>query len=115
MQLFPCPFCGLRDETEFTFGGEAGKARPEPAGAVSAEDWAGFLHLHANPKGASREIWVHNPCGEFFLMERNTATHAVGAGRSQRRNTVDAVPGLEGDASSDTGGGQATFTVEARS
>ena len=25
MQLFPCPFCGPRDETEFTFATEAGK------------------------------------------------------------------------------------------
>ncbi|RUX65781.1 sarcosine oxidase subunit delta, partial [Mesorhizobium sp. M7A.F.Ca.US.014.04.1.1] len=27
MQLFPCPFCGPRDETEFYYGGDAGNAR----------------------------------------------------------------------------------------
>lgn len=77
MQRFPCPFCGPRDETEFHFGGEAGKVRPEPAASVSAEDWGHYLHAASNSRGFSREIWVHQTCGEFFLMERDTVTHAV--------------------------------------
>ena len=77
MQLFPCPFCGPRDETEFQFATEAGKTRPEPAADVSAERWAHYLHFKDNPKGAAREIWLHATCGEFFLMERDTVTHAV--------------------------------------
>ncbi len=84
MQIFPCPFCGSRDETEFTFGGEAGKVRPAPADAVSPEDWSRFLHLHPNPRGAVREIWRHDTCGEFFLMERDTLTHRVSATYSLR-------------------------------
>ena len=79
MQLFPCPFCGPREETEFSFGGEAGKARPEPAADVTPETWAQFLYLHPNPRGPAREIWVHNTCGEFLLMERDTVSHAVRA------------------------------------
>ena len=86
MQLFPCPFCGPRDETEFHFGGEAGKHRPQPAGEVSPESWAGFLHFDANPKGASREIWVHLTCGEFFLMERDTVSHEVKGSQSLRED-----------------------------
>ena len=77
MQLFPCPFCGPRDETEFQFATEAGKARPEPAAEVSAERWAKYLYLKNNPKGATREVWLHATCGEFFLMQRDTVTHAV--------------------------------------
>lgn len=77
MQLFSCPFCGPRDETEFFFAAEAGKVRPEPAESVSAERWASYLYMNSNPKGISREIWVHLTCGEFFLMERDTLTHAV--------------------------------------
>lgn len=80
MQLFPCPFCGLRDETEFAFATEAGKARPEPAAEVSAEAWARYLHVGDNPKGATREVWLHVTCGEFFVMERDTVTHAVKEG-----------------------------------
>ena len=84
MQLFPCPFCGPRVETEFHFGGEAGKTRPEPAAEVSDERWATYLHGAANPKGATREIWVHLTCGEFFLMERDSLTHAVVGSQSLR-------------------------------
>lgn len=81
MQLFSCPFCGERDETEFTFCAEAGKTRPEPAAEVSADAWAGYLYLGDNPKGAAREIWQHATCGEFFLMERDTVSHAVAGSR----------------------------------
>lgn len=77
MQLFPCPFCGPRDEKEFHYGGEAGNLMPEGPD-VTAEQWADYLHMRANPKGATKEIWVHMTCGEFFAMERDTVTHEVG-------------------------------------
>lgn len=100
MQMFPCPFCGPRDEAEFSFGGEAGKARPEPAGAVSPETWSGFLYLHSNPRGFSREIWLHASCGEFFLMERDTGDHAVHASHSLRKadTTATAAAPHDGEA-----------------
>ena len=85
MQLFPCPFCGLRAETECHFGAEAGKTRPEPAADVSAADWARYLHAKKNPKGPAREIWVHETCGEFFLLERDTVTHEVTGSQSLRK------------------------------
>jgi sarcosine oxidase subunit delta len=81
MQLFPCPFCGPRDETEFHYGGEAGTVRPEGTD-VSADDWARYLYMRANPKGRAREIWVHLTCGEFFVMERDSITHEVLASRA---------------------------------
>ena len=84
MQLFSCPICGPRDETEFVFGAEAGKTRPEPAADVSAEAWSRYLHFAGNPKGATREIWLHTPCGEFFAMERDTVSHAVAGSRALR-------------------------------
>jgi heterotetrameric sarcosine oxidase delta subunit len=76
VQLFPCPFCGSRDETEFHYGGEAGNARPEGAD-TSAADWARYLYMRTNPKGGTREIWVHLTCGEFFVMERDSVSHEV--------------------------------------
>ncbi|RIK89030.1 MAG: sarcosine oxidase subunit delta [Hyphomicrobiales bacterium] len=84
MQLFSCPFCGPRDETEFLFGAEAGKRRPEPAAEVSARAWGEHLHFAGNPKGPAREIWLHLTCGEFFAMERDTVSHAVSATRALR-------------------------------
>lgn len=82
MQLFPCPFCGPRDETEFHFGAEAGKTRPEPAGDVSPERWAEYLYMKKNPKGVTSEVWMHTTCGEFFLMERDTVSHEVTGARA---------------------------------
>lgn len=84
MQLFPCPFCGPREETEFVFATEAGKARPEPAGEVAAQAWADYLYVGENRKGPAREVWLHVTCGEFFLMERDTVSHAVSASRALR-------------------------------
>jgi sarcosine oxidase subunit delta len=82
MQLFECPFCGWRDETEFHYGGDAGKSRPQPAagtsaGQISADDWAHYLYFHKNLKGRTREIWLHLTCSEFFVMERDSVTHEV--------------------------------------
>lgn len=76
MQLFPCPFCGPRGETEFHYGGEAGNTRPDGAD-VTADNWANYLHMRANPKGVLQEVWVHATCGEFFVMSRDSATNAV--------------------------------------
>ncbi len=43
----------------------------------SDEAWAEYLYFNANPKGASREMWLHLTCMESFAMTRDTATHAV--------------------------------------
>ncbi|WP_342077318.1 sarcosine oxidase subunit delta [Yoonia sp. SS1-5] len=77
MQVFPCPFCGLRDEREFRYIAEAGKTRPDTARDVSAQDWAAYLFAQANPMGPGREIWVHIPCQEYFTMRRDTASMDV--------------------------------------
>ena len=77
MQKFPCPFCGPRDEREFHFAGEAGKTRPNTTCNVSAKDWATYLHMHRNDKGATREVWVHTPCAEMFILERDSVTMEV--------------------------------------
>lgn len=77
MQLFPCPFCGPRAESEFHFGGDAGNLRPDSAAA--AEDWTDYLFFRHNRRGAAREIWMHLTCREVFLMERDTVSHAVSA------------------------------------
>ena len=82
MQLFPCPFCGARPETEFQFGAEAGKVRPE--GDAAERAWADYLYAERNPRGATREIWVHLTCGEYFALARDTLTHEVAGSSSLR-------------------------------
>lgn len=77
MQSFPCPFCGARDEREFHYAGEAGKTRPDTTQPISDTDWADYLFAAGNTLGPAREIWVHIPCQEYFIMERNTLTMEV--------------------------------------
>lgn len=77
MQRFPCPFCGLRDEREFSFAGEAGKSRPDTTADVSDAVWTDYLNTQRNEKGRAKEIWCHLPCQEYFLMDRDTVTMKV--------------------------------------
>lgn len=77
MQIFKCPFCGYRNETEFFYAGEAGTNRPGPAAEVSAENWSDYQYAVNNFRGASAEVWRHQTCGELFIMKRDTATMEV--------------------------------------
>ncbi|MEM6888302.1 MAG: sarcosine oxidase subunit delta [Pseudomonadota bacterium] len=77
MQLFTCPFCGLRNETEFYFAGEAGKARPDTTHPISDEAWANYLFTKKNACGVVEEAWVHIPCKEMFVMRRDTVSMEV--------------------------------------
>jgi sarcosine oxidase, subunit delta len=79
MQIFPCPFCGPRDEIEFHYVGEP-KARPEPAGSVSDAAWAEYLWFNDNTKGQAPEIWLHLTCMEMFALTRDTALNATVGG-----------------------------------
>ena len=85
MQRFPCPFCGLRDEREFHFAGEAGKRRPSPSRAAGAAEWSAYLNDAQNPRGVAREIWVHVPCQEYFVMTRDTVSMRVLGTETLRR------------------------------
>lgn len=77
MQVFPCPWCGPRDEAEFRYGGDAGKQRP--GRDCSDAEWAEYLHMRGNPRGAAVEMWVHSDgCGRWFALARDTRTHKVG-------------------------------------
>ena len=75
MQLIPCPWCGPRDEPEFSYLAEP-VARP-PHAASDAE-WSDYLYFRGNEKGRHREVWRHvGGCGQCFTLERDTVTHAV--------------------------------------
>ena len=77
MLLIACPWCGPRAEPEFRFGGEPA-TRPVPAAAVSDAAWADYLYFRSNEKGPHRELWCHHGgCGQWLVIERDTATHRV--------------------------------------
>jgi heterotetrameric sarcosine oxidase delta subunit len=77
MQIFTCPFCGPRTETEFHFVAEAGKVRPDTTQPISDAEWATYLHTQRNEKGPVREVWMHTTCAELFVMERDSVSMAV--------------------------------------
>ena len=74
MLRIPCPWCGLRDEPEFRFGGESHIARPAEDASDAA--WADYLFYRQNPKGVHFERWCHSyGCRQWFNAARNTVTH----------------------------------------
>ena len=82
MLRIPCPWCGVRDETEFHYGGQAGIVRPEHPDELSDEEWADFLFMRDNPKGEFAERWVHAAgCRRWFKLVRDTVTHRIIASR----------------------------------
>ena len=78
MLLIPCPWCGERQEDEFSYGGQAGLPYPDDPEALTDEEWAAFLFVRANPKGPFRERWVHtHGCRRWFDVTRDTVTNEV--------------------------------------
>jgi sarcosine oxidase, subunit delta len=76
MLRIPCPYCGVRDEPEFTFGGPAHGQRPAPES--SDAQWAEYLFTQENPKGLHHERWCHTyGCGRWFNLARDTLTHEI--------------------------------------
>ncbi|MBV9344560.1 MAG: sarcosine oxidase subunit delta [Gammaproteobacteria bacterium] len=76
MMQLPCPWCGVRDESEFVCGGASHIVRP----GLSASDaeWGSYLFFRDNPKGPLRERWRHAyGCGQWFNLMRDTLTHQV--------------------------------------
>jgi len=76
MLQIECPWCGLRDEPEFSYGGPSHVTRPTQE--VSDAGWAEYLFTRANPKGVLRERWRHTfGCGQWFNLARDTVTHRI--------------------------------------
>ena len=84
MLRISCPFCGERDYTEFRYGGDASKERPEHGNADMA-GWHDYVFVFDNPKGPHTEYWQHVlGCRQWLVLERDTATNTVGVSRPAR-------------------------------
>ena len=44
-----CPYCGLRSQNEFAYGGDATVKRPELNKEVSDKEWDTFCLLYTSP------------------------------------------------------------------
>tara|TARA_B100000579_G_C22307815_1_gene610167 strand:- start:225 stop:584 length:360 start_codon:yes stop_codon:yes gene_type:complete len=73
-----CPYCGLRDEIEFSCGGEANITRPVNSSILSHKEWSEYLFFRYNPKGYFIERWVHSSgCRRWFNLVRNTLNNEI--------------------------------------
>ena len=71
--LVPCPHCGDRPFSEFTFGGEV---RPIEASDIEA-DFA-RVFLRENPAGVQEERWFHLlGCRRWLTVRRDTTTDRI--------------------------------------
>ena len=70
----PCPNCGPRDHTEFTFGGEL-----RPMDASDADEDFRRVYLRENAPGEQEERWFHLfGCRRWLTLRRDTVTNAMG-------------------------------------
>ena len=69
MFLINCPYCGERDQSEFTAGGEAHIERPKQPTELNDDQWAEYLFMRKNIKGVQFERWNHSHgCRKWFNM-----------------------------------------------
>lgn len=73
-----CPCCGLRDEIEFRYRGDATVRRPDDPAEIEA--YLGYVYERANPKGWHVEWWLHAAgCRQVLKVVRHTLTHEIAA------------------------------------
>jgi heterotetrameric sarcosine oxidase delta subunit len=87
MLRIPCPVCGPRDETEFTYGGDATVRRPADD-TTDMDAWVAYVFERPNPRGKHREYWHHvSGCRQWLVVERDTLTHDISACHLARGET----------------------------
>lgn len=75
MLIVTCPWCGEREVSEFSYGGEAHITRPENPNQLSDEQWGDYVFFRKNPRGVHYERWVHtHGCRRWFNAVRDTVT-----------------------------------------
>ena len=71
-----CPYCGMRDHSEFSYGGDA--SIEYPALDAPAEEWLEAVFQRENIAGVQSETWHHvNGCRMWLVVERDTTTHEI--------------------------------------
>ena len=78
MHRINCPWCGMRDEAEFQYQGDATVTRPEAD--ADEEAFFRYVYIRENPKGWHTEWWQHvGGCRQWVKVVRNTLTHEIHA------------------------------------
>jgi sarcosine oxidase, subunit delta len=93
MLIIECPWCGPRDQSEFSYGGEAHIERPRDPDNLNDEAWGDYLFFRQNTKGLHREQWCHAAgCRRWFNVVRDTVSYRIHAvyRHDEERPEVDA-------------------------
>ena len=73
--VLTCPNCGVREVTDFGFGGEVTK---RPKQRPSQRELNEYNYFRRNVAGVQREWWYHRTgCKTWFVAERDTRTNEV--------------------------------------
>ena len=73
-----CPYCGERDHSEFSYGGDASIKYPELDAPY--RDWVKAVFFRENIRGVQKETWHHSSgCRMWLEVERCTKTHKITA------------------------------------
>lgn len=71
-----CPFCGIREHTEFTYGEDANRQTPGLSAPI--EEWNTYVYERDNVAGCHMEYWHHAfGCRSWIKVKRDTQTHAI--------------------------------------
>ena len=78
MLQIPCPWCGPRDQSEFTYASGALDMRLADPSQLSDAQWADYVFMRRNTRGRFREQWQHaHGCQQFFNAVRDTVTNRI--------------------------------------
>lgn len=69
-----CPYCGERDQSEFTYGEDAKRQAPD----AELAKWNEYVYQRENVRGEHLEYWHHAfGCRVWLKVQRNTITHDI--------------------------------------
>lgn len=78
MLLIQCPWCGERDQTEFSAHGQAHIARPLNTQELTDTQWGDYVFFRDNTKGVQCERWTHDyGCRRWFNAVRDTVSDQI--------------------------------------
>ena len=76
MLRIDCPWCGVRDETEFRYRGDSSRVRPAPDAGLTA--FTAYVYERDNTLGWHAEWWLHvGGCRRLLKVVRHTLTHEI--------------------------------------
>ncbi len=78
-----CPYCGPRENGEFSYLGDATPQRPSLDDGVDA--MLDYVFLRDNIAGEMQELWYHGGgCRAWLKVTRSTLTHEISAVEAAR-------------------------------